>query len=278
VQRSHVPTTADRAAATGPVTGETTRGFSCLARLEPEWRRLFAQSDGQPSLSFEWTQALVATQGAPEESCYVVQLRRSGVLVGIVPLTIRVTRVFGRPHLIVRPLSETKNTHSDLLLIDRDLETIDAFFASLRQLPSRWDSFRLSKLLETDGLTRLLEEGSARARFTPRRRFRKAAYWIALPGTFNEYFAARSQKFRNHARRAEKKLRNAGCLDEIEVTTPEAFERGFEMLLHVERQSGSSSCSFRMESLSMEIDSIEPPQRHYFSATSCRPRVLMKAW
>ena len=233
-----MPTTADLAAATGPVTGEITPGFACLASLEPEWRRLFALSNGQPSLSYEWTQALVRTQVAPEEPCYVVQLRRGGVLVGIVPLTIRVTRVFGgRPHFIARPLSEAKDTHSDLLLIDRDRETIDAFFACLRQLPSRWDSFRLSKLLETDGLTQLLEEGSARARFTPRRRFRKAAYWISLPGTFAEYFAARSQKFRNHARRAEKKLRKGGCLDEIEVTTPETFERGFDMLLHVERQS-----------------------------------------
>ena len=81
-------TTADRAAATGPVTGEITPGFACLAGLDPEWRRLFAQSNGQPSLSYEWTQALVRTQVAPEEPCYVVQLCRAGVLVGIVPVTI----------------------------------------------------------------------------------------------------------------------------------------------------------------------------------------------
>jgi hypothetical protein len=29
---------------------------------------------------------------------------------------------------------------------------------------------------------------------------------------------------------------------------------------------------------STEIDSIEPPQRHRFSATWRRPRVLMKEW
>lgn len=230
-------TTAGVAGATGSATWETTPGFACLASLEPEWRRLFAQSDGQPSLSYDWTQALVRTQVAPGEPSYVVQLRRGGVLVGIVPLTIRMTRVFGRSHFIARPLAEAKNTHSDLLLIDRDPSTIDAFFESLRQLPSRWDSLRLSKLLETDGLTRLLEEGATRAGFTPRRRFRKAAYWIPLPETFDEYFAVRSQKFRNHARRAEKKLRKAGCLDEIEVTTPDAFERGFDLLLQVERRS-----------------------------------------
>jgi hypothetical protein len=41
---------------------------------------------------------------------------------------------------------------------------------------------------------------------------------------------------------------------------------------------GRSSWSSRWESRWTKIDSIEPPQRHYFSATSCRPRVLMKAW
>ncbi len=35
---------------------------------------------------------------------------------------------------------------------------------------------------------------------------------------------------------------------------------------------------FPEESRSTEIDSIEPPQRHHFSATWRRPRVLMKRW
>ena len=42
--------------------------------------------------------------------------------------------------------------------------------------------------------------------------------------------------------------------------------------------SGFSSCSFRKAWCSMEIDSIEPPQRHHFSTTCRRARVLMKEW
>jgi len=41
--------------------------------------------------------------------------------------------------------------------------------------------------------------------------------------------------------------------------------------------SGCSGCSFLKESLTTEIDSIEPPQRHHFS-TTWRPRVPMKRW
>ena len=48
------------------------------------------------------------------------------------------------------------------------------------------------------------------------------------------------------------------------------------------RRSTTSSdcncCSSRRESRSTEIDSIEPPQRHRFSTTWRRLRVLMKRW
>jgi hypothetical protein len=42
--------------------------------------------------------------------------------------------------------------------------------------------------------------------------------------------------------------------------------------------SGCSSCSFRKESRTTEIGSIEPLQRHHFSTTWRRPRLLMKRW
>ena len=40
--------------------------------------------------------------------------------------------------------------------------------------------------------------------------------------------------------------------------------------------SDCSSCPFRKEARSTEIDSIEPPQRHHFSTTWRRPVMLMK--
>jgi Recombinase zinc beta ribbon domain len=42
--------------------------------------------------------------------------------------------------------------------------------------------------------------------------------------------------------------------------------------------SDCSSCSFRKELRTTEIDSIEPPQQHRFSGTWRRLRVLMKRW
>lgn len=223
------------------VTAGVSAGLDRLATLAPEWQRLFEASDCEPAMSFEWTQALALTQIRPEDVCYLVELRRDGHLTGVVPLFVRASRVFRQRHFIVRPLAELKNTHSDLLLADRDPETAAAFLDVLRQLETRWDSLRLSKLLQGHPATALLEREAARLGYTARRRFRKAAYWLPLPASFEAYFAARSSKFRNHARRAEKKLRAAGRLQEIEITTPGEFEAGYEALLHVERASWKAS-------------------------------------
>jgi CelD/BcsL family acetyltransferase involved in cellulose biosynthesis len=222
----------------GAVTAHITSGLDHVGSLEREWQQLFAASETEPTASWEWTQALARTQldsTAVQDSC-VVQLRRGEVLVGVVPLIVRTAHVFGQRHRVLRPLAELKNTHSDLL-VSRDPEVVAALFRALRTLPSRWDSFRLSKLLEGHVLTDLLERTSASLGCTPRRRFRKAAYVLPLPQSLDDYLALRSSKFRNYARRAEKKLRRAGRVEQVDITTPGEFDAGFDALLHVERQS-----------------------------------------
>jgi CelD/BcsL family acetyltransferase involved in cellulose biosynthesis len=189
-------------------------------------------------MSFEWTLALARTQLDPRDRCYVIQLRRGEHLIGLVPIVRRTARVLlGQRHHVVRPLAELKNTHSDLLLTDRSPTVIGALLDALRTLDCRWDSLRLSKLIEGNVLTTALEETAATLGYLPRRRFRKAAYWLPLPRSFEEYLGARSSKFRNHARRAEKKLRASGRVEVVEVTTADAFEAGYDALLHVERGS-----------------------------------------
>ena len=220
-----------------PITAQVTAGLDVLAGLEREWRRLFDASDCEPSVSFEWTLALARTHLTPADSCHVIQLRQRERLVGVMPLFVRPSRVYAARHLIARPLAELKNTHSDLLLEDRSPETVAALLGACRELDTRWDSLRLSKLLEGHAVTRLLEQAARSIGFTPRRRYRKAAYWLALPASFDEYFASRSAKFRNHARRTEKKLRRAGRVEEIEVTGPADFDRAYEAVLQVERAS-----------------------------------------
>jgi CelD/BcsL family acetyltransferase involved in cellulose biosynthesis len=229
--------TASLSAGRGAVTAHISSGLARLPALEDDWRGLFDASNTQPAMSFEWTQALVRTTVTSSDRCWIVELRQGERLVGVVPLVLRAPRVFKSRHFVLRPISELKNTHSDLLMADQSTELITAFLGALRALGCRWDSLRLSKLLEGHVLTRVLEAASLREGFTPRLRFRKASYYLELPSSFDEYFAGRSSKFRNYARRAEKKLRAAGQLQAMEITTASEFDAAYEMFLHVERAS-----------------------------------------
>ena len=225
---------ADHAA---PITARVRAGFDSLPALEQDWRHLFEAADSEPAVSFEWTQALVRTEIAPTDAGYVVEIRCGDRLVGVVPLVARAARVFGQQHVVLRPLSELKNTHSDVLVDEPRGDALRAFLEALRTIDRRWDSIRLSKLVDGHAATPQLEEAAVSVGYTPRRRFRKAAYWLQLPRSLDEYLAARSGKFRNYAKRAEKKLRAAGQLQDIEITTASEFEAGYDALLHVERAS-----------------------------------------
>ena len=222
---------------TGPsVQASVIAGLDVLPSLEAEWTELFERTGLEPSVSCGWTRALT-TDLRPDDRCYVVVLRRAGRLAAVIPLYGRTTRLFGQSHHILRPLPELKNTHSDVLVAEYSPELLTAFFGTLRSIDYRWDSVRISKLIEGHALTSALECAARRVGFDPKRQFRKAAYWLPLPGSYAEYLAARSSKFRNYARRAEKRLRASGALEVVEVTAPEAFVEGYDALLEVERAS-----------------------------------------
>ena len=220
-----------------PVTAHISAGFDRLPALEPEWRRLFESTDTEPAMSFEWTEALIRTAVTSTDTGCIVEIRRGDRLVGVIPLVARAAHVFGQQHVVLRPVAELKNTHSDVLVQDRCAAVLGAFLEALRAIDGRWDSLRLSKLVQGHAATPLLEEAAASVGYTPRRRFRKAAYWLQLPASLEQYLAARSGKFRNYAKRAEKKLRAAGRLEEIEITSASEFDAGYDALLHVERAS-----------------------------------------
>jgi hypothetical protein len=79
--------------------------------------------------------------------------------------------------------------------------------------------------------------------------------------------------------------RHTEAVDELDVQGILAFAerilpRASDLWVQASLTTSSrcSSCSSRKESRTTEIDLIEPPQRHHFSATWRRLRVLMKRW
>ena len=220
-----------------PVSVRVTLGFGGLAARRDQWEDLFRARPHEPSASFEWTLAMARHHVRPVDQCLMVELSRQGRLQGLVPLVARNVPLLGQSTVVLTPLSEEYNTHSDLLLRSADADTARALIEALFALDLTWDCFRMARLLE-DGATavafRQALAGSRRAHFL---REGIAAYVLTLPETYDEYLAARSAKFRNHLRRSERKLALAGALTVSELDDAAGVDAGFDALMQIERSS-----------------------------------------
>jgi CelD/BcsL family acetyltransferase involved in cellulose biosynthesis len=223
-----VPSTAVRATFTA--------SLDHLAALADEWEQVYAAGDNEPTNALEWTRAVLRHRGQAHRHVGVVRVHRLDLPVGFVPLVARTSHVLRLPCTILRPACELKSTHSDLLLAERSPSVVAAVLDAVAQIEG-WDCFRLAKVLTANPVGALLADAAAARGWTVKVSFSRAAYYLQLPGSFADYFAARSAKFRNHARRMEKKLLAAGRVEVRECTTPQDFDAGFDALLEVERAS-----------------------------------------
>jgi CelD/BcsL family acetyltransferase involved in cellulose biosynthesis len=223
------------------ITAQIVGAAEGITAFAGEWERLFEATRREPTTSLEWTRALVHNYVRPDDRAFVVRLERGGQAVGFVPLLARTIRVLRQRYVRLTPISEIFNTHSDLLLLDAGAQAIDVLLDALRRLDVRWDCFRMSRLLQENPIGSQLTERARAGRWICETRQSRPAYHLPLPATFDEYFAARSAKFRNHARRVEKKLRAAGALRVVEITDRAAFEASYDALLQIERASWKES-------------------------------------
>jgi CelD/BcsL family acetyltransferase involved in cellulose biosynthesis len=212
-------------------------GFDALPSLRDAWDRLFLARPNEPSVSFEWTMAMAAHHVRGDDRCLVLQLRRGDTLVGIVPLIRRVMKVMGQRVGLLLPLSEQYNTHSDLLLASPDDESVSALVGALFRLDVGWDCFRMARLLEENPLVPVLRRALDTTGQAHTVREGLPAYMLELPGSFDEYLAARSAKFRNHLKRVRRKLHEAGTVQVRRVEHASEFEEAHAALLQVERAS-----------------------------------------
>lgn len=220
---------------------EVIDGFGCLPALKPEWEALFTATPHEPSSSFEWTMALARNHVRPDDRCFVVRLLRGGAVVGLVPLIARTARILSWRVVVLTPLSEQYNTHSELMFHSVDDDLMAAFLRALFRLPLTWDFFRVARMLEDAPQRSILQRCLQSGRYTHRIRHGIPAYVLWLPDSFEEYLRSRSAKFRNYLKRNERKLFSHGTIDVHAVNGSHQLERGYEALLRVERGSWKQS-------------------------------------
>jgi CelD/BcsL family acetyltransferase involved in cellulose biosynthesis len=208
-----------------------------ISAFESEWERLYAYPGNEPSTSFEWTQALLRHRLVADDRFFLLGITRGSETLALLPLVVRSATLLGGRVRALFPIAEIRDTHTRLLARSVDATVASAVVEGLLELPVRWDVFRMSNILENSPLVGHFTSAARGHRLPSLLRETHASYVLDLPASYQHYLAERSAKFRNHLRRVERKLSTEPDIRISEYSTVEEVERGFELLLDVERAS-----------------------------------------
>jgi CelD/BcsL family acetyltransferase involved in cellulose biosynthesis len=218
------------------IDAEIVRPPMSLDDLRGDWDRLYRGSGREPSVSFEWSRAILRNHLAGRDDWFVVVLRRAGQVAGIVPMMTSRERLLGRSVVTLQPIQEKYNTHSDLLLADDEPELVRAWLDAIRSRGG-WDLLQVSRVLEGGRFAAALAGELTRRRASVRWRLERPSFHLPLPSSYPEYLSQRSGKLRNYLKRAEKKLAAEGPVEFARVQAGEPFAPAYEALLAIERDS-----------------------------------------
>jgi CelD/BcsL family acetyltransferase involved in cellulose biosynthesis len=219
------------------ITTEIRRPPLSMDDLKDDWDALYRRSRREPSVSFEWSRALVRSR-AGDRRCFIVVLRRAGQVVGLIPMMKERERLFGRAVTVLQPMEDKYATHSDLLLEQDDGELVGAWLDALADpAAGKWDVLQVSRLLEERRLSDVLRSELVRRRASHRFRLEPPSFILPLPDSYKAYLAGRSGKLRNYLKRAEKKLAAEGAVTFTRVQPGDPLDHAYDELLDIERES-----------------------------------------
>lgn len=219
------------------VVAEIYRGRAILTQLKADWDRLLDCGQKEPSVSFEWTAALMDSHVEERDEIVVITLKRLDSVIGIIPLVLRPMKKLGQTFIRAFPVSELSNTHSDLLIEEVSEPILTAFVDALYRPDLRWDVFSMTRLLEDQPLWTLwceiLRQRRGRFEFTRE----QPSYFLTLDRTFEGYLLRRSGSFRNSLKRIERKLMNHGRVKILNQDDFSDIDKAYEILLSIEQRS-----------------------------------------
>lgn len=219
------------------ISAESIRAPVSLEKYRADWRKLFVEGCYEPSASFEWTHALCQSHISDNDHFFLILIKDGSKICGIMPMVASRNAVGGMSLVTIAPISERYNTHVDLLLEDCDTRYVQAFVDALFLLPFRWDFFRMTHLLEDAPIAKALETVFLHRGEHFRSRYEAPSFFLSLPASYEEYMAARTDKFRNHLRRAEKKLARLGSVAMVRCGEDIDLDASLAALFKIEEKS-----------------------------------------
>lgn len=234
------------------VDAEIIHGRAVLSQLQGDWERLMEEREYEPSVSFQWTAALMESHVQQEDEITSIILRRHDQVIGIVPLVLRPVRRFGQRFMTACPVSELSNTHSDLLLKEVSEPVLGAFVEALYRLNPSWDVFSMTRILENSRLCGVLGELARRRRKWFEYVRTPPSFCLTLDSTMSDYLRKRSGSFRNALKRIERKLASRG---HVAIKTQDDFrniDEAYAILLSIEHRSWKHAHGTSISSISRQ--------------------------
>lgn len=210
----------------------TLAGFEALASL---WTGV-ARESGQtsPFLSHDWFTCCWRIGDASRRP-EVLVVEDSAGPVGLVPLVRQRSRLRGLPVRVLCMLNSPDTPLVEWLMIGRPEPIVEAVMTHLAGR-SDWDVLALDGL-PTGSLTLKGLEGWLPGRFRWERRGVVYSPYLVVTGTWEEFWTAKSQRFKKTVRSVRNRLSKAGTVTLAEHRALEAGSPVFREVLDVSRRS-----------------------------------------
>jgi CelD/BcsL family acetyltransferase involved in cellulose biosynthesis len=215
---------------------EIFHGKEAVEQYSSLWDTVFLSGAYEPSVSIDWTQALLKTH-VEDSPFLVIVLRNSHEVFGIVPLVIVTVRKYGLSYITAMPISEYYNTHSDLLLMHAKEELADVLLKAIFSLKDKWDIFRIQRFADSSARLEMIERQLEKSTLKYEVDYERPTFFIELGNNYDAYLKKRSKRFRNNLKRHEKMIHSMG---RVAYSKGEEFlssSQAYDKVLYIEENS-----------------------------------------
>ena len=199
--------------------------YSAFLDLEAEWNDAVDRAGvTDPFLRHSWVRTWWDCF-AGERQLHIIVVRRSGRILAIAPLMRETAQMYGLP---IRKIDVIHNDHTpriDFIITERPDEAYRAIWDALNTTNDRWDLLQLSRIPResaTGDAMRRLAEGDRCATGLWQG---DVSPYLTLAGTWDDYHAGLSAKFRSNLRNRLARLAKLGA-PALEVLEDEAAIAG----------------------------------------------------
>jgi CelD/BcsL family acetyltransferase involved in cellulose biosynthesis len=221
--------------------------FPAFLRLETDWNDAVDRAGvTHPFLRHEWVRTWWECFGAGRD-LHVIVVRADGRIVAIAPLMVETVRMYG---LSIRKIDLIHNDHTprvDVVVAGRPEQAYRAIWDALMASRDQWDVLQLSRVVRGSATDAAMSQFAIDARCPTGRWEGDVSPYLALTGTWDDYYRSLPGKFRQNLRNRLSRLVRVGepRLEILDDASALAGAREDALRLEAsgwKRESGTAIC------------------------------------